>query len=93
MSEFTRFVKTYVKVIFCFLISDSLLQLATVLIDFLAGSNLNTTMNSTRNGLEIQLFFSLFGMTWIIRDGEFIDDIKASHWSQKEKYNNQSIEG
>lgn len=83
MSEFRRFVTTYFKVTFCFLLSDSLLQLGTVVIDFLADSHLNTLMNSTKNGFVIQLLFSLFGMTWIIRDGEFIDDIKASHWSQK----------
>jgi len=82
MSEFKRFVNTYFKVAFCFLLSVSLLQIGTVVIDFLAGSDLNTLMNSTKNGLVIQLLFSLFGMTWIIRDGQFIDDVKASHWSR-----------
>ena len=85
MSEFRRFVNTYFKVGFCFLLGDSLLQLGTVVIDFLVGSDLNTAMNGTGNGLVIQLLFSLFGMTWIIRDGEFIDDIKASHWSQRKR--------
>jgi len=85
MSEFRRFVNTYFKVTFCFLLGDSLLQLGTAVIDFFAGSHLNAAMNSTKNGLVIQLLFSLFGMTWIIRDGEFIDDIKASHWSQKKR--------
>lgn len=85
MSEFKRFANTYFKVIFCFLLSDSLLQLGTVVIDFLSGSHINTVMNSTKNGLVIQLLFSLFGMTWIIRDGQFIDDINASHWSQKKR--------
>lgn len=84
MSEFKRFVNTYFKVTFCFLLSDSLLQIGTVVLDFLAGSSLNTLMNSTQNGLVIQLLFSLFGMTWIIRDGQFIDDVKASHWTQRD---------
>ena len=84
MSEFKRFANTYFKVTFCFLLGDSLLQIGTVVIDFVAGTSLNTLMNSTKSGLVIQLLFSLFGIAWIIRDGEFIDDVKASHWSQRE---------
>lgn len=84
MSEFKRFVNTYFKVHIYFLLSDSLLQIGTVVIDFLAGSHLNTLMNTTKNGLAIQLLFSLFGMAWIIRDGQFIGDVKASHWSRRE---------
>jgi hypothetical protein len=83
MSEFKRFVNTYFKVAYCFFLGDSLLQIGTIAIDYISGTQLNNAMNSTRGGLAIQLFFSLIGMTWIIRDGEFLDDIKASHWSQK----------
>jgi uncharacterized membrane protein len=89
--EVKRFINAFFKVCYCFAIADGLLFLFSWLIDFIFSVQTYEHLSTNTTGYVIQVITSLFGLTWIIRDGEFIDDIKSSHWTQQDKYKNRKF--
>ena len=83
-SELRRFFNTYFGVAFCFMLGNALLAGIALLSDFIFGTFFIDNWY-TKIGFFFQLLFGWLGVAWVIRDGEFIDHVKASHWSQKEK--------
>ena len=87
MDEVKRFVETLYKVVFCFVLGDAFLIIISYTIDFIIDGEIISYLTTSSSGYIIQGVAGLISMTWVIRDGEFIDDIKSSHWSQKDNPN------
>jgi hypothetical protein len=86
--EVKRFMNTFFKVCYCFAIADGVLFLFSLLIDFVFSVKTYEYLTTNTTGYVIQVITILFGLTWMIRDGEFIDDVKSTHWTQQDKYKN-----
>ena len=54
-------------------------------LDFLLGTNLVNFFCYTPQGIWLVNVFGVFAVALAIKDGEFIDHVKKSHWTQKEK--------
>jgi hypothetical protein len=91
IKEVKRFINTFSKVCICFGLANGLLLLFSWLIDFIFNVQTYEYLSTNRTGYILQVIASLFGFTWIIREGEFIDDVKSSHWTQQEKYKNEKF--
>tara|TARA_R110002096_G_scaffold266710_1_gene460277 strand:- start:74723 stop:74986 length:264 start_codon:yes stop_codon:yes gene_type:complete len=83
MNEYQRFGHTFYKVSFCFLISLNILVIPSFLFDFIFNTQLIDWLTYSNTGHAALVILGLFGLTWIVRDGEFIDDVKSSHYSRK----------
>lgn len=54
-------------------------------LDFLFGTNLVNYFCYTPQGIWFVNVFGVLAVAFAIKDGEFIDHVKKSHWTQKEK--------
>lgn len=91
IKEVKRYINTFFKVGFCYALANGLVLLLSWIIDFIFSVQTYEYLSTNKTGYAIQVIASLFGLTWIIRDGEFIDDIKSSHWSQQDKKKNRKL--
>ena len=75
--------RTFYEVTFIYFLGLGLLVLLLNLIDLVFSSNYYGFFFFSVQGLRFTSLFGTFAVAWSIREGQFISDIKSSHWSQK----------
>jgi hypothetical protein len=92
--EIRRFINTYLKLLQCLFLVLGFAIIILFLFDFIfptdfIGYFYYSPWDTKKSILAI--LYSAFGLAWIIRDGEFIGDIKSSHWFYKDKLINKKM--
>lgn len=77
-------VKLFLKVVFCFGLGVSVPTIVSILADFLAGRHFYKTLFSTREGALILLLCGLAALSLAIWDGQFVEDVKSTHRSNRD---------
>lgn len=76
------------KVTFCFGLGPGVLVLISELVDFLTGYHFSHALFGTRNGALILIFSGLVAVSLAIWGGQFVEDVKPTHWSRRRKNSN-----
>lgn len=74
--------RIFFKVAYSFMVGASAPILLGYLADFLFSAHATKFLFETKNGVIVLVFFGLVGVSWIIWEGEFIDDVKPTHWTR-----------
>ena len=74
------------RVSYIFIVGVGLLFIVIVLCDFVLNTNYWENIENLwdTKGFLVVIFSGITSVTWAIRDGQFLDDIKPSHWGSKE---------
>ena len=92
--EIRRFINTYLKLLQCLFLVSGFAIIILFLFDFIFPTDFIGYFYQSPWGTKKSIFVTLylaFGLTWIIRNGEFIGDIKSSHWFYKDKLINKKL--
>jgi len=85
----SRFVRLFLKVIYIFLLGVGVLSIPLFIIDFTVNSQMADYLLSNKalfdNKIGISLFdlIGIVSVTLAIWDGQFVDDVKPTHWSRQ----------
>ncbi len=77
----------FFKVLFCFGIGSGIPILVSGLTELLSGSHAVQTLIGTMDGVAVLIVFGLFGVTLAIWDGQFVGQVKPTHWTRRRNTN------
>lgn len=77
----------FFKVLFCFGVGVGIPMLIAGLADLLLGSHTVRILTGTEDGIAVLIVFGLFGVALAIWDGQFVDDVKPTHWTRRRNPN------
>jgi len=74
------------KVFYIFALGVGILFIGILLCDFVLNTNYWGNIENLwdTKGFFVVIFSGIISVAWAIRDGQFLDDLKASHWDSKE---------
>ncbi len=71
--------EVFFKVAFSFCLGMCAPTLIAEFADFVMGARFTEALFGTRNGASILVISGLASVSWMIRKGEFVDDMKSTH--------------
>jgi len=74
------------RVFSMFILGNSIFLMPLFLISFIFSMDIEAKLFHG-NGVIALLFFGVIGVAWGIREGEFISDVKESHWTNQNRRN------
>lgn len=77
----------FFKVLFCFGVGAGIPMLISGLADLLSGSHTVRILVGTTHGMAALIVFGLFGVALAVWDGQFVDDVKPTHWTRRKNPN------
>jgi hypothetical protein len=75
--------KVFFKVAFCFGTGVGVLILFCLMADFLCGQRFLQSLTHTYTGAIVAIVIGLASVSLAIWDGQFIDDVKSTHWTRR----------
>jgi len=75
--------KVFYKVGFIYALGFSIMIIFALIVDFIFSSNLYETVTETIVGFYVGTLLGLLSLSLSIIDGQFVKDLKESHWASK----------
>ena len=80
----TNFLHLAYRVFWMFILGNSVCLMPLFLIGAIFGIDIEAKLFHG-NGVIALMFFGIIGVAWGIREGEFISDVKESHWTNQNR--------